>query len=363
MARPAQAHIYLDAILANYRAAKACAPQARAIAIIKANAYGHGAVAVAHALAEEADAFGVACIEEALELRAAGIRQPICLLEGFFSAEEIPLMLQYEFIPAIHHAAQLALLAQYLPLNTQTNQLKVWLKLDSGMHRLGFAPEDLTEAYQNLRALPVQVLGLMTHFARADEITCPYTQTQWQRTQQWAQSLKLALCCANSPATLAWPSTHADWIRPGIMLYGATPIPEAQTPVRLRVGMRLSSQLISVRDLAAGEGVGYGHTFVTTQPSRIGVVAMGYADGYPRHAPSGTPVYLEKLGACVPLIGRVSMDMLTVDLSTCAQAQVGDAVELWGQHLPINQVAKAAQSIAYELLTKVTARVPRYYHY
>lgn len=357
MSRKVRADIHLDAIVHNYCLAKAQAPASKAAAIVKANAYGHGAVQVARALAPEADAFGVACIEEALELREAGLRQPIILLEGFFDADELPLIAEHGFWPALHSEHQIDWLERF----GSPARFPVWLKLDTGMHRLGVAPERVDELVQRLRQCEVvsDVL-LMTHFARSDEPALPMTRDQLNCFDHVAASLDLAASLSNSAAVMAWPDAHRQWLRPGIMLYGATPFSEPH-PVadQLQAGMTLSSEIIAVRDVPAGETVGYGASFSCDRPRRIGTVAMGYGDGYPRHARNGTPVLVE--GVRTSLAGRVSMDMLTVDLTDIPHANIGSRVELWGRKLPVSEVAQWCDTIPYTLLTCLTPRVPRYY--
>ncbi|PSL15742.1 alanine racemase [Marinobacterium halophilum] len=357
MSRKVRADIHLDAIVHNYRLACAQAPEAKAVAIVKADAYGHGAVRVAQSLAAEAPAFGVACIEEALVLRSAGLTQPIVLLEGCFDAEELPVVSREGFWPAVHSEHQLAALERaVLPV-----PVPVWLKVDTGMHRLGFAPDAVAAAVARLRACAaVSDILLMTHFARADEPEQAMTEMQLARFNQVAEGLGLAASLSNSAAVMAWPEAHRQWLRPGIMLYGATPFERAQ-PVadQLQAGMTLSSEIIAVRDVPAGEAVGYGAAFVCDQPRRIGTVAMGYGDGYPRHARVGTPVIVA--GQRTSLAGRVSMDMLTVDLTDLPHADVGSRVELWGRQLPVAEVARWSDTIAYTLLTGLTSRVPRCY--
>lgn len=357
MSRAACATIDLDAILHNYRLARALAPGAKAVAVIKADAYGHGAVPVARALAGEADAFAVACIEEALELRDAGIPGPILLLEGFFDADELSTIARQQFWPVIHSAYQVRALQQTrLP-----KAINVWLKLDTGMHRIGFPPEDCQNVFDTLRALPqIEQIVLMTHLACADDPRAPDTKAQIARFEAASAGLAAPASLANSPAVLAWPGAHRDWLRPGMMLYGASPFACHQPNAGLlRPAMTLSSRLIAIRHLQPGDSVGYGAAFRCSRPSRIGTVAMGYGDGYPRHARNGTPVLVN--GRRVSLVGRVSMDMLSVDLTDLPDAGIGDEVELWGKHLPINEVARVCETIPYTLVTGITRRVPRRY--
>ncbi|MBF7728707.1 alanine racemase [Pseudomonas sp. N040] len=342
--RPARALIDLQALRQNYRLARELS-SARALAVVKADAYGHGAVRCAQALDEDADGFAVACIEEALELRAAGIGKPILLLEGFFEASELALIEQHELWCVVHSNWQLEALER-TPLR---KPLRIWLKLDSGMHRVGLSPLEFRDAWRRLQASgKVERIVLMSHFARADELDCPRSREQLVVFEQARQGLQAEVSLRNSPAILGWPEVPSDWVRPGIMLYGASPFeqPQAQAS-RLRPVMTLESKVISVRELPAGEPVGYGAAFVAARPTRVGVVAMGYADGYPRHAPTGTPVFVD--GQPARLIGRVSMDMLTVDLSDLPQAGLGSRVELWGPNVLASEVALRAETIPYEL--------------
>ncbi|WP_339843183.1 alanine racemase [uncultured Halopseudomonas sp.] len=351
--RPAHALIDLDALRHNYRLAKSLSG-ARAFAVIKANAYGHGAVECANALAAEADAFAVACIEEALELRTAGITQPILLLEGWFEASELPLIAEHQLWAVVHEQWQVTDL-----LEAQLSQpLHIWLKLDSGMHRVGFAPEVYPTVWRQLEAsAQVASLTKISHFSRADEPDTGRTEEQMAIFTRATSGLVGPASLCNSPGILAWPQAHNDWLRPGIMLYGATPFgfPQGHADL-LKPVMQLQSKVIAVRDLPAGEPVGYGSRFVTSRATRVGVVAMGYADGYPRHAPDGTPVLVE--GQRSQLIGRVSMDMLTVDLTDLPDCGLGSQVRLWGTGLNASEVAAHAGTIAYQLFCNLN-RVPR----
>jgi len=358
--RPARALIDLQALRHNYQLARDVSG-ARALAVIKADAYGHGAVRCAQALQEQADGFAVACIEEALQLREAGIRGPILLLEGFFEADELQLIEQHDLWCVVHSLWQLQAIEQ----SSVRTPLTVWLKMDSGMHRVGLNPADYQAAYQRLLASgKVAKVVLMSHFARADELDCPRSDEQMRVFQQASQGIVAEVSLRNSPAVLGWPQLGykeqpSDWVRPGIMLYGATPFEQAQeVAARLQPVMTLESKIISVRELPAGEPVGYGARFVSERPTRVGVVAMGYADGYPRHAPTGTPVAVD--GQLTRLIGRVSMDMLTVDLTDLPHAGLGSRVELWGKQVLASEVAQQAQSIPYQLFCNLR-RVPLLY--
>ncbi|PWQ94477.1 alanine racemase [Leucothrix arctica] len=357
MARPAHAIIDLDAIRHNYRLAKATAPNSRAIAILKANAYGHGAIAVGQALAPEADAFGVACSEEALELREAGIKTPILLLEGVFEECEMLLVDEHRLSIAVSTQQQLDWL-----LNAKLNQpINAFLKVDSGMHRLGFSLEAAPAAYELLSNAPqVNELVLMTHLSHADDPVALITNTQLDRFNNVITGLSNGTSAANSAAVLAHTSSHGQFIRPGIMLYGSTPLgDEHESRQQLKPSMSLRSAIFSIRDIAAGETIGYGGRYLCEKPTRVGVVAIGYADGYPRHAADGTPISID--GHPSQIIGRVSMDMLTVDLTHLPHIKEGAPVELWGSDVTANSVAINSSTIAYTLFTGITRRVPLHY--
>ncbi|TIC85259.1 alanine racemase [Crenobacter intestini] len=344
--RPLVAEINLEALRDNYRLAKSLAGS-RALAVVKANAYGHGAVACAEALSGVADGFAVACIEEALELRAAGVSAPILLLEGVFDADEYTLCAAQNLWCVVQGEPQLAMLeAASIP-----KPLTVWLKMDSGMHRAGFAPDTYARAYQRLSASgKVADIVKMSHFARADEPAVPMTHAQAELFDSLCRELPGEESLANSAALIAHPATRRAWSRPGIMLYGANPLPAGPWPA-LRPVMTLKSRVFGVRDIAAGEPLGYGDNFVATRPTRVGLVACGYADGYPRLASTGSPVAVD--GVRTRVIGRVSMDMLTVDLTDLPGAGLGSEVELWGNTVSVGEVAQHAGTIAYEVLCNV----------
>ncbi len=355
--RPLVATIDLAAIRHNYALAKRCAPGRQAFAVVKADAYGHGVGEVVGALAAQADGFAVASLEEALAVRAAHAGSRILLLEGCFAADEYPLAAELGLDLVLHNERQ----AEQLLAASLTRRLNVWLKLDSGMHRLGLAAEAVRRWHARLQgAAQVAELNLLSHFACADERGHPLSEDQLAAFLELLDLDFTQRSLANSAAILTLPAAHMEWLRPGIMLYGATPCADlSAAELGLRPAMSLDAELIAVREVAAGESVGYGAAWVAPRPSRIGTVSCGYADGYPRHAPSGTPVLVG--GQRVPLVGRVSMDMLTVDLSDLGEVQQGAAVQLWGPQLPVDEVAQAAGTIGYELLTKVTRRVPRRY--
>ena len=353
--RPARALIDLDALRHNYRLGRQLGG-GRALAVVKADAYGHGANRCAAALEPEADGFAVAFLEEALALREAGIRTPILLLEGFLAADELPLLVEHDLWTVVHASWQVDVLERAV----LAKPLNVWLKLDSGMHRVGIAAEDYAANWQRLRALPqVADIVKMTHFARADELDQARTGEQLAAFAAATDGLPGQTSLCNSPALLGWPQARGDWARPGLMLYGATPFPAAHdVAAQLRPVMTLESKVIAVRELPVGEPLGYGARFVAERPTRVGVVAMGYADGYPQFARNGTPVGID--GNPGQLIGRVSMDMLTDDLTDHPLAGVGSRVELWGAQVPATTVVAHSQTSAYRLLCGVK-RVPLQY--
>ena len=351
--RAATATIDLAALRHNLAVARARSAGAKVVAVVKANGYGHGAARLLPALTG-ADMLAVACIEEALALREAGAVQPILLLEGVFEADELPLCVQLGFEITVHEPGQVRMLeAAHLE-----RPLTAWLKVDSGMNRLGFRPEEVLAALDRLRncAVVAPDLRLMTHFASADEPTDPATRAQIARFAATVASLDLERSFCNSAGVLAWPEAHAEWIRPGVMLYGVSPLAgRTGLDEGLRPVMTLTTRLIAVKRVLAGEAVGYAGTWRAAADSRIGIAAIGYGDGYPRHAGSGTPVLVD--GRPAELAGRVAMDMVEIDLASHPDARVGTPVTLWGEGLPVETVAAHAGTIAYELLCGITGRV------
>jgi alanine racemase len=353
MTRPIRATIDLSALRSNFAVARHNAGPARLWAVIKANAYGHGLLRAAQALGNQADGYALLDIEDAVALREAGLSQPILLLEGFFSDDELPLLAEYRLTPVLHTLEQVeTLVTASLPV-----RLPVYLKLNTGMNRLGFSAAEFQAVLIALEIAPqISAITLMTHFADADmergiagQMACFAEITQGSNHP---------CSLANSAALLRFPETRTGWARPGIMLYGASPYPEAQSAEQLglRPVMTLSSELIAVQELKGGDRVGYGGLFSADRDMRIGIVACGYADGYPRHAPIGTPVLVE--GRRTRTVGRVSMDMIMVDLDGLPQAGIGSPVVLWGEGLPVDDVATSAGTVSYELLCALTQRVP-----
>lgn len=353
MSRHVIARIDLDAVVANMAQLQRCAPDSRMLAVLKANAYGHGIEAVARAL-RHADGFGVASQGEAERLRAIGMQQPIVLFGGFDAPQDIAKLAQMEVRVALHHPAQIAM----LEAQRDSAPIHVWLKLDSGMNRLGFPPDEFSQVLARLRALPnvAPDIVLMTHFAASDEPDSSSLERQLAVFRHTTAGLELPVSLANSAAVLDHPATHGDWIRPGGALYGLTTKPgRCAVQDGLRPAMRLSTRLIAVRDKPSGAAIGYGGTYTCAHPTRVGVAAVGYGDGYPRHAPTGTPVLVA--GQRCNVIGRVSMDLVTINLAAAAHAQVGDEVVLWGDGLAIEEVGAAAGTISYELTCRLSERV------
>ncbi len=356
MARPTRALIDLAALRHNCALALSLAPGASTLAVVKSNAYGHGAAAVARALEGQVQAFGVACVEEALELREAGVRAPVLLMEGVFEPAELDIAARENFWLMVENPRQLGWLAAARP----AAPLRVWLKVDTGMGRLGFAPDSARAAYASLAKNPAVAPGIVvaTHMACADELGNEATARQLARLRAALGDIDAPLSIANSPALLGWPAARAQWNRLGYMLYGCSPF---ATPHAVAAGLRpvmtLVSAIVSLHDLAPGESAGYGATWTATRPSRLATIPAGYADGYPRSATNGTPVLVD--GRIAPLAGRVSMDMLMVDVTDLPQVQPGDPVQLWGPDIAVDTVAARCGTIGYELLVRIPPRVPR----
>lgn len=352
MSRPVLATLDLLALRNNLQVVRRTAPASKVWSVVKANAYGHGLDRIWRAL-ETTDGFAMLNLEEAILLRERGWKGPILMLEGFFHADELPLFDKYRLTTSLHsnwqiHALQNAVLQA---------PLDIYLKINSGMNRLGFQPERIHGIWQQLRGLKsVGDMTLMSHFAEAEHpegIIAPMA-----RIEQAAEGLEAPRSLSNSAATLWHPKAHFDWVRPGIVLYGASPSGAWQDVATsgIRPVMTLSSEIIAVQTLNAGATVGYGGRYRAETEQRIGVVACGYADGYPRLAPSGTPVLVD--GIRTKVVGAVSMDMLTVDLTPCPQAGIGTPVELWGKEIKIDEVAAASGTVGYELMCALAPRVP-----
>jgi len=351
MPRPITARIHPEAIRHNLALARQKAPDSRAWAVIKANAYGHGIERIYSALAQ-ADGIALLDLDEAVRVRELGWKKPILLLEGIFEPIDIELADNHRLTIAVHCDEHL----QMLESAKVRQPLDVMLKMNTGMNRLGFRPHVFRQACERAAALPsIRSVGLMSHFATADEGLIDWQLDQFDavtRDLPGEQSL------SNSAGVLWHPRAHRDWVRPGTILYGASPTGASRhvADVGLRAAMTLTSRIIGVQTVAPQETIGYGRTFEADRPMRIGVVACGYADGYPRHAPTGTPVVVD--GVRTRIVGRVSMDMLTVDLTPCPQAAIGSPVELWGDQVKVDDVAEAAGTIGYELMCALARRVP-----
>jgi alanine racemase len=351
--RPIRATIDCDALRHNLGVARRHAGTARVWSVIKANAYGHGLLRAAEALRDETDGFAMLDLDEAVRVREAGIRHPILLLEGFFQPDDLALVAEYRLTPVVHSREQIAMLARAgLPV-----RVPVYLKVNTGMNRLGFAGAALGEVVAELRAIPaLGELTLMTHFADAD-IDRGIAE-QLARFDRLGAGRRIPASLANSAALLRFPESVRDWVRPGIMLYGSSPFPalKGAAALELRPVMTLHSEIIGVQDIQPGDRVGYGGLYIAQAPMRIGIVACGYADGYPRHAPSGTPILVN--GMRTVIVGRVSMDMLAADITRLPLTGIGSPVVLWGDGLPADDVAAAAGTISYELFCALAPRVP-----
>lgn len=352
MSRPIRATIHASALRHNYATAKRQAAGAKVFAVVKANAYGHGLERVARALHKDTDGFGILELEGAIKLRELGCSQPILLLEGFFEAWELATIASNRFATVVHSDEQLRMLEASPP----REPLDVYFKINTGMNRLGFPVAKARAALGRLQASKAaRTITLMTHFA-ASELPDGVDEAL-RRMEEVAKGIDYPRSLANSAAIFAHPNAHADVVRLGISLYGATPFADRSArDLGVKPAMTLSAQLIAIQDLDAGDTVGYGRTFRSEGRMRIGVVACGYADGYPRHAPSGTPVMVD--GVTTRTVGRVSMDMITVDLTPVPHARVGSPVELWGAGVPIDDVATAAGTVGYELMCALAPRVP-----
>lgn len=344
--------INLAALRHNLQQIRSLAPKSKVLAMVKANAYGHGLIPIAKAL-HDVDALGVARLQEALECRQAGISNHLVLMAGIFSPDELPMVEQLNCDLVVHQAWQVEALKNY----KANKPIRVWLKINTGMNRLGLLPHEVSQAYAELIALDniAKPIVFMTHFAESDNAQSNTTHKQFQLFKQTIAGLTGEVSCANSGAIFAFPETHGDWIRPGVSLYGASPFSQwTGKDHHLQPVMKVSSPLIAIHPIKVGEKVGYGGIWKCSEDMLLGIVAIGYGDGYPRHINNSASVWIN--GAICPIVGRVSMDMITIDLRPCVDAKVGDHVILWGPELPVEQVAKAADTISYELLTRMAPR-------
>lgn len=351
MPRPTRLQTNHHALLHNVACIKRMAPKQQIVAMVKANAYGCGIEHIVPTLEGQVDAFGVVLLEEAQAIRRLGARTPCVVFQGAFEAQDWQVIANEGFSAVIHQARQLEWLLD-IPLN---RPVRVWVKVDTGMHRLGFLPDDVARVLKALDRCPwvIKPLTCMTHFASAD-LNLPSVDAQWRCFEKLPLQMQLK-SAANSAAIFNLPHTHADIVRPGICLYGVSPFSEK---TGLDLGLQavniFSSQIIAIHHLQPGESVGYGGTWTAQRPSKIGVVAAGYGDGYPRHIQPNTAVAIR--GQTANIVGRVSMDSLTIDLTELSEVKIGEPVELWGKQLPIEWVARSAGTIAYELLCKIKRR-------
>ena len=353
MTPAAYAVINLDAVQHNLAKVRSCAPGAKVMALVKANGYGHGMLRIAEAL-QNVDAFAVARVNEGIRLRKAGFKNRIVVLEGFTCAEELDELLHYQLDAVVHSFTQLEL----FEARTEQQAIAIWLKLDTGMNRLGFKAKDFDAVYQRLTRCSIikRPISLMTHLANADDKNDDKTLKQISLFNETVAGYLGERSVANSAGILGWKQSLTDWVRPGVMLYGISPFPDSTgEQLGLKPVMELHSQLIAVKQIEAGDTVGYGGNWTCEKPTTLGIVAIGYGDGYPRYAKAGTPVLVN--GRRAPLVGRVSMDMITVDLETQPDAKPGDPVTLWGEGLPVEEIARYVDTIPYTLVCGVTQRV------
>jgi len=358
VSRPTHVHIDALALLHNVNRIKQLAPGKKIIAMVKANAYGCGVSSVIPVLDGHVDAYGVACIEEAMNIRNLGSLTDCVLFQGVFSKDELPIVANKNFQCVIHKEQQLDwLLSTSLP-----TKIKVWVKVNTGMHRLGFERKVVPRVINDLRNCPwvQEEIVIMTHLACADEPENPYNKLQLNNFRLIKTPNKnISFSIANSAAILELPSMHTDYIRPGIMLYGVSPFKEKiGRDLGLLPVMRLSSIVSTIHNYPPFSPIGYNATWQSDKPTKIGVVPIGYGDGYPRHISANTPVWIN--GYKAPIVGRVSMDMLTIDLTNCPSVKEGDIVELWGNNIPVETIAKSAGTSAYELISQLSPRVRGY---
>lgn len=334
------------------------------VCCVKANAYGHGMIPIANALAANTDALAVASIEEAVLLRESNIKTPILLLEGIFAEDELQLVSELDLWIVVHNQNQLGFLEHYLERYSGEKLIDAWLKIDTGMHRLGFDPEHVKTAYNRLGSLDhIGNIRLMTHFACADELDNPFTEIQLNSFDQISSQLGVECSLANSAGILGWPESHQDWVRPGYMLYGLSPFSPAKTGEQhvsvkeLEPVMSFQTQVIDIKRVSAGEGIGYNHHWRAERDTDIAVLAVGYGDGYPRNTKNRAPVLID--GQRAKTVGHVAMDMMMVDISDLGPVTIGAEVELWGKDLSVNEVAAYSGYSPYELLTRIPPRLER----
>jgi alanine racemase len=352
--RAAILDIDTQALQHNFQQLKHRAGNSRVLAVIKADAYGHGLTRIARTFDEDTW-FGVACFDEAVELRRGGITNPILVLEGFFDQEELLALADWDLKTVVHHQYQVDLILE----SKLTEPLDIWLKIDTGMHRLGLLEDEFYSAYQKLNTSSKvkHPINLMSHFACADEPEKEMSSLQLQRFMEWTKGLAGEKSIANSAGFLNFEQSYFDMVRPGLLLYGSGPNTEHEgLSLGLKPVMRLRSNVIAIKSIEAGQTVGYGAAWTASNQTKIAIVAIGYGDGYPRHAKNGTPVWIA--GKLYPLAGRVSMDLISVDIGLHSDVNIGSEAILWGTELPVEQVAEHADTISYELMCGITPRVP-----
>ncbi len=353
ISRHTQAIIDLKAIIKNYQYIDNLASQSNTIAVIKADAYGHDASKVANALSSKVSLFAVGFIDEALALRADGIKTPVLILEGPFKQSDFAIAQANNFSLMLHSEYQINWLTS---LDTEFSA-DIWLKVDTGMNRLGFHVKQVDAVMEKLTTKQKNKLVLCSHFSTAEQVNSDIPAKQLAKLKTLVAQYSCKFSMANSAGILNWPQSHGDHTRLGLALYGISPIGKTQISQPLIPVMTLQANIIAIHSIKAGETVGYGDTWQAQRETNIATVAIGYADGYPRNAKSGTPVFIN--GKVVPLVGRVSMDMVTVDITDLDNAKIGDSVELWGKNISIDTIAKNSDTINYELLTRVSKRVPK----
>ena len=363
MGRPTKVIVNRQAIKNNLALANSLAPTSKFVSVIKANAYGHGLIEIAGTLADSTDAFGVACIEEAISIRKAGVKNPILLMEGLFTEDELQIASEKNFWLMIENKFHFdALLSAKL-----SNPIKIWFGIDTGMHRLGFQQNSIYEDIKILESSSnvKKPIVIASHFASADNLRSNFTQIQIDRFDKHMSNIKLNRdayeeSLSNSAGLIGWVDSHRDWERPGYLLFGNSPFMHShEVENLLEPAMEFKSKIISVRSVSAGESVGYGQNWTAKRHTKIATVTVGYGDGYPRNAKNGTPTLVNN--KICPLVGKVSMDMITIDVTDVREVNIGDDVVLWGHDLPVNKVAKYCDSIGWELLSRITSRVPRFY--
>lgn len=359
MSRPTNATINLSALQRNLRKLTMISAGSKVVAVVKADAYGNGALAVAKAIENNVDMLAVAFVDEAIALKHAGIHKPILILQGAHKVDDFSASLSQDLIWLMHTKWQLDAYRAFCLASKVTP--KTWIKFDTGMHRLGFPIHDFSAVIEDYSDLINQDTAIMTHIARSDEPNQQFANEQIDAFMQAVNNTQFPLCIANSATSIRFSRARQDYVRLGIAIYGSTPFEAHDNPIELETVMRVNSQIISLRNIPKGDTVGYGGTWRAVKDSLIATVAIGYADGYPRHAPTGTPAWCNN--AIVPLVGRVSMDMLTFDVTHLTDVKIGDTIQLWGDKLSINEVADHIGTISYELMTRLSSRVPRQYIY